>query len=180
LLIGQLSLDIKTRWNGGFVEGQATAGITGSISIDDLIAGFELAAIKGFIGAPDITGQANIRIKHLLLKDNWPVELLATGEIRDLSSSLMGRGDAARIGSVGIDFDTSTATDVNTLKGVIEDTGGALEISGTLLLTKPTDYGINVRVKARPEASQALQSNLAFLGTTESDGSRIFQLAGSL
>jgi hypothetical protein len=58
--------------------------------------------------------------------------------------------------------------------------GGPLELKGTILLRPPGSYTLKARVKARDSAPEALKKNLEFLGAPESDGMRIFQLAGSI
>jgi hypothetical protein len=180
LLTAQLGGDVKTRWNGGFLEGTGSLSLGGTITLENIVAGFDLAALRAMLQTPEIGGQASVRISRMQVQDNWPVELIGTGEIRDLSSPMLGRGDAARIGSVAIEFDTTTATDPNNLIGRLQDIGGFLELKGALTLTKPADYLLDVRIKARPAAPQSLQRNLEFLGEQQEDGSRIFNLAGSI
>ena len=92
----------------------------------------------------------------------------------------MGRGEAALIGNFALDFDSSTETDPAMLTGKISDTGGPLELSGNLLLAAPASYTLKTRLKARPDAPKSMETNLAFLGSPEADGSRIFEFAGSL
>jgi hypothetical protein len=92
----------------------------------------------------------------------------------------MGAGAADIIGNITLDFDTATETDGEAITGKLTDSGGPLELRGNLLLRPPGSYTLKVRLKARPEAPEALRKNLEFLGSPEADGMRVFQLAGSI
>lgn len=179
VLLGQLGGDIKTRWGGGFAEGNASVGLTGAVRLSDAQVGLN-ATMLSSLGIPDIGGQISLQIGQLVLQDNWPTELTGRGEIRNLSSPLMGSGASDLIGNVAIEFDTATETEADTVTGRITDIGGPLEIRGTLILTPPGNYDLDTRIKARSSAPKALRDNLKFLGTPEADGSHIFKLAGSI
>jgi general secretion pathway protein N len=180
LLIGQIGGNFSTRASSGFVEGFGTISLGGTIRVQDARAGMDAGMLQALGAAPALNGQISIRLDELELSDNWPVLLVGEGQVINLSSPLMGRGEAAQIGNARINFDTTTETTEGTVTGKISDDGGPLQIDGTLLLTKPANYSLKVRLKARPGAPKALQQNLEFLGSPESDGTRIFQLAGSL
>lgn len=180
LLLGQLGGDIKTRWGGGFAEGNASISLTGTVRFSDTQVGLNATTLKPLLGIPDIGGQVSLQIEELILVDTWPTALTGRGEIRNLSSPLMGNGAADLIGNVAIEFDTATETEPDTVTGRISDIGGPLEIRGTLILSAPGNYDLDTRVKARSTAPKSLRENLKFLGSPESDGSHIFKLAGSI
>ncbi|MEE4184470.1 MAG: type II secretion system protein N [Gammaproteobacteria bacterium] len=180
LFTGRLAGDINTRWSGGFLEGYGALGIGGAISLRDATLNIDVGMLEGLVGIGDIGGQLAARLVELELIDNWPVRLIGTGEIRDLSSALMGQGVPQTVGSIGFEFDTTTETARDVVTGQLRDIGGPLELSGTLVLTPPGDYDLKTRIKARPNAPPALQNNLSFLGPAEPDGTRFFQLAGSI
>jgi general secretion pathway protein N len=180
LALGQLGGDFKTRWGSGFAEGFGSISITGTIRLSDAMASFDVAMLNSLLGIPKIGGQISLQIQNLEVADNWPQQFSGSGEIRNLSSPLMGSGAADLIGNVAVEFDTATETDVQTITGQIHDTGGPLELKGTVLLTPPGNYDLSTRIKARADAPKALQENLKYLGSPESDGSYIFKLAGSI
>jgi hypothetical protein len=180
LLVARLGADLKTRWNGGFLEGFGAISAFGTVVLSESDASLNLGALGSMLKGPPIDGQVSVRIEQLELQDRWPVELIASAELRNLSSSMMGEGSAARMGDFGLSFDTTSEEDTEAITGKISDTGGPLEVSGTLLLTRPANYTLRVSVKARPEAPDMLRKNLEFLGSPEPDGTRIFQLAGSI
>jgi len=180
LLTGRFGGDFKTRWAGGFIEGTGGISLTGTISLQNLRGSFDIAPVSRAFGTPQIGGIANVRFSEVEIVDNWPRRLVGDGELRNLSSPLMGRGEAQMIGNVGFAFDTGTETDRDTITGRLRDTGGPLELNGTLLLTPPGNYELKSRVKPRPDAPAALRRNLQFLGAPEPDGTHLFQLAGSV
>jgi len=180
LLTGRLAGDINTRWGGGFLEGYGSLGIGGSIRLRNATVSFDVGMLESRVGIGDIGGQVSARLDELEVIDSWPTRLIGTGEIRDLFSAMMGQGTPQTVGSIGFAFDTTTETASDVVTGQLRDIGGPLELSGTLILTPPGNYDLKTRIKARPNAPRALQNNLSFLGPAEPDGTRFFQLAGSI
>ena len=119
-------------------------------------------------------------VQALLPKLDPENQLIGRAEVLNLSSPLMGRGEAAQIGNFALEFDSTTESEAGTLTGTISDTGGPLELKGSLLLVAPGSYTLKTRLKARPDAPEAMQNNLKFLGSPMADGRRIFELAGTL
>ncbi len=180
LLTGRLGGDVSSRWGGGFIDAHAYVSLFGNIALRDVRASFDIAPLSRLFGTPQIAGLATVNFSEVDIADNWPQRLVGDGEIRGLASPLMGQGDARVIGNIGFEFDTATETDVDTITGRLRDTGGPLELGGTLVLKPPGQYELKTRVRARDEAPAALRRNLRFLGEPEADGKHIFQLAGSV
>jgi hypothetical protein len=180
LLTGQLAGAVNTRWSGGFLEGFGALAIGGTVSLRDATLSIDVGMLEGLLGIGAIGGQLSARLEELQIIDNWPTRLIGTGELRDLSSALMGQDTPQTVGSIGFEFDTTTETASDVVTGQLRDIGGPLELSGTLVLTPPGNYDLKTRIKARANAPASLQNNLSFLGAAEPDGSRFFQLAGSI
>jgi len=180
LLIGQLGGDFNTRWGGGFVEASGNAGIGGKISLRNIRGSFDIRQLNSVLGTPDIGGVATVDLSELVLKNSWPTRIVGSGQLKNLTSPLMGRGAAQLIGDIGFEFDADTETDSETVTGKLRDTGGPLQLEGSLLLTPPGNYDLKARLKARETAAESLRRNLMFLGAPEPDGNHIFQLAGSI
>jgi len=180
LLLGRLGADFSSRWEGGFIEGYGATSLTGVIRLENMRGSFDIAALQGLFGIPKIGGIANIRFSEAVIQDNWPHLLVGEGELRSLSSPLMGSGEAQFIGDIAFNFDTATETDTGTITGRLEDAGGPLQLSGTLILTPPSNYALKTKVSARENAPAALRKNLTFLGAADADGTRQFELSGSL
>jgi hypothetical protein len=65
------------------------------------------------------------------------------------------------------------------LTGVLKDTGGPLEVAGTVKITPPRSYELTGTAKPRPEAPPELRNALQMLGPATPDGSHALSLAGS-
>ena len=180
LLIGRIGGEFKTRWGGGFAEGSGSLSFSGTMRLSNVQTAFDASILQPMLGIPALGGQVSLTIDELQLIDNWPRRLIGQGDIRNLSSPLMGRGAADLIGNVSIVFDTATETEVETITGRITDAGGPLEIKGELLLTPPGNYDVDTRIKTRPGAPKDLVNNLRFLGSPEADGNYVFKIAGSI
>jgi len=180
LMLGRIGGDFKTRWNGGFAEGFGTISVAGTLRLSETRASVDAAALQMVAGAPALGGQITLQINELKLDDNWPSHLIGQAAVTNLSSSMMGRGAAELIGNFEVYFDSTQEIDPNVLTGNISDTGGPLELTGTLQVEAPANYTLKTRLKARPDAPASLERNLEFLGSPEADGSRLFQFAGSL
>lgn len=180
LLTGEIGGRFRSRWSGGFIEVDGGISLSGTISLSDLRGSFDIAPLNNVLGMPDIGGIASVELSEVVIRDGWPQRLVGRGELRSLSSPMMGSGSEQFIGDVGFLFNTNTETDLNTVTGQLQDTGGPLQLNGTLILTPPRNYDLKTRVRARPEAPESLRRNLQFLGSPEADGTHVFQLAGSL
>jgi general secretion pathway protein N len=180
LFLGQLAVDFKTRWGGGFAEGFAAVGITGKLTLNNTLASLDAAMLSPMLNIPQLGGQVSLDLKELELVNNWPQTLTGSLEIRNLASPLMGNGSADLIGNVAVSFDAASETNPGTLTGKLSDIGGPLELDGTLTLTAPANYDLDTRVRARPEAAKSIKENLQFLGNPEADGRHVFKIAGSI
>jgi len=178
-LLGRLGGDFKTRWNNGFAEGFGSISLTGTIRLNETIASIDAASLQAF-GAPALGGQISVDISDLKLVDYWPIDIIGRAEIINLASPLMGSGEAARIGNFALEFDSELELDPNVLTGNISDTGGPLELNGTLLIEAPANYTLKTLLRAREDAPPALHRNLEYLASAKEEGWKLFQFAGSL
>ncbi|MGI9292208.1 MAG: type II secretion system protein N, partial [Gammaproteobacteria bacterium] len=179
MLIGQLGIDFKTRWSGGFAEGFAATGITGKLVFKNTMASMDIGMLSQMMNIPQLGGQASLNLSEAVIVNNWPSTLNGELEIRNLTSSLIGSGSAELLGNVAVSFDGVTDED-GSLNGMLRDTGGPLELNGTLSLSPPSNYVVDAGVKARPQAGKNLQNSLQFIGQRDPDGRYPFSLAGSL
>jgi general secretion pathway protein N len=180
MLLGRLGGEFKTRWNGGFIEGYGSISLGGTIRLSDTQGSVDASALPVAAGSTRLSGQISLRIDELVLTDNWPRHLVGHAEVTNLTSPLMGRGSAGLIGNFAVDFDSNEEPGTDAITGKITDIGGPLELKGSLLLSAPANYTLKTRLKARADAPDTLRNNLDFLGAADADGSRVFDLAGSL
>jgi general secretion pathway protein N len=178
LLLGELGGDIKTRWDGGFASGFVTSSVLGTIRANNVDVNLQAAWVAGIAGMPGLEGQVNIVLDSLTVTEQWPSELVGAVKIANLSSTLLGSGAAGQLGNIKVDFDPAEDNS-DVITGIISDEGGPLELNGTLVLTRPNNYSIDVQLKTRPSASEILRQNMILLGSPDSNGAHTFQLAGS-
>ena len=178
LLLGQIGGDIETRWDGGFASGFMTSSVLGTIRAKNVDVNLQAAWVAGITGMPGLDGQVNVVLDKLTVTEQWPRELVGVIKIANLSSTLLGSGAAGQLGNIKVDFEPAKENS-DAITGIIRDEGGPLELNGTLVLTRPNNYSIDVQLKARPSASRMLQQNMFVLGSPDSNGAYTFQLAGS-
>lgn len=181
LLLGRLGGDFKSEWGDGFAAGNGSLSVGGTIRLSELSAGVNAKMASSLFSLPAANGIVTVDIQQLVVANNWPQTLTGIAEVSGLySTALMGPSAATMALDLEIEFDSETETAEGTITGRIKDTGGPVELNGTLTLTQPGNYDVNVIVKARPGAPAALQDNLKFIGTPDASGSRTFNLQGSI
>ena len=77
------------------------------------------------------------------------------------------------LGGYELKFAGDAAAD-GKLTGQLRDTGGPLDVAGTLTLTPAPGYLLSGTVATRPEASPTLVRQIAFLGSPDAAGRRSF------
>lgn len=180
LLLGRIGGPLKTRWAGGFLEGTGYISFGGAYSLRDAVLSMDISSLEAAGSLGNIGGQLTAELAELDLVDGWPTRVIGTGELRDLSSGMMGNGAPQPIGDIGFEFNTAAETAEDVVTGLLRDTAGPLEIDGTLVLTPPNNYELKTRLRPGDATPRPLLNNLNFLGAPEPDGTYLFQLAGSL
>ena len=80
---------------------------------------------------------------------------------------------AKQLGSYQLGFDGGEDEN-GAVRGKLRDTGGPLDVAGTLALTPAPGYLLQGTVATRPSASSLLQRQIAFLGSPDAAGRRAF------
>jgi len=179
LLIGRVSLNLDAKWSNGFVRGDVAAGLGGSLSLRNVEVTGSLAPILGRLNLPAAGGEIALDLQVAKLDDLWPTQLIGTLRVGRVPLSMIGVSGGV-MGNYTLEFDVTEVGDDGAIPGVLTDGGGPLEILGELRLTPPTNYTIDARIKARPEAPAELAQGLMLAGPKLPDGSHSFQMTGSL
>jgi general secretion pathway protein N len=120
-----------------------------------------------------LRGELSLQIERADLDNGWPTELQGTASV----SNLLIRALAATpVGSYRAEFQTTD----DGITGSVEDTGGVLEVAGTLRLAPDRSYALIGRVGARGDAPSSVTEQLRFLGSPDARGLREFRFEGSL
>jgi len=168
--------DIDVRRPDGFARGIVNAGKT-RLELSDFSASLPLAALPPQVTQGGWTGTINARLATLVLENNWPTSADGTIDVSDLT------GPARRpvnIGSYQVRF-PAQGTTAETLVGTINDTGGPVQINGTIQL-KAADrsYLLDGMVATKPDAPPDFARTLEFLGPPDPQGHRQFSVSGTM
>jgi general secretion pathway protein N len=176
LFLGRAVADVKVTRVDGFAQATVTATPAGRISFSDLTASLPLSTLPSTIAPGGWNGKLNIKLPTLVLVNRWPISAAGTVEILDLLGP--ARRPAA-MGSYKLTFPEKASPDV--LAGALTDSGGPLQIAGTLeLKAADRSYVVNGLVSTRPDAPKDLVNTLQFLGPPDAQGRRPISLAGTM
>lgn len=179
LLVLRLSADVETRLADGFVNTSVSAG-PGGVTLSNLRASLSLPALRGVLPIGGTRGLASADFRELTLTDGWPTA--AVGELRlaELETPPLvpgGNRQLIELGNYLVQFQESA----NGVSAAFNDTGGPLEVSGTLTLEPNRAYTLQGFVKPRPSAAEALVQGLEIMtGEPDESGRRSLTLTGSL
>jgi len=180
LLIGRLSTQFQARLADGLVSA-ALAATAGRVRFSELRASTSLPALRGVLPVQGMEGLASVSLSKLQLERGWPTDMagelrLAQLEVEPLAPT--GQPGLIPLGDYEVVF---TETGGQGLAASFRDTGGPLEVSGTLVVSVAREYTLDGLVKTRSDAPDALVQGLAIM-TSEPDasGRRRLTLTGTL
>jgi general secretion pathway protein N len=148
----------------------------GALRVSDLNAAGTVKSLLGMAGqaALPVEGQLRLDLPVLRLEDGVPVAAEGSADLENLAWTL------AREPMVLGSFNAGLSTDD---KGILVNIGsgpGPLEAAGTATLSKDRLYDLHLQLRARPEATPALQSYLRSLGQPDAEGWYHIRRNGSL
>ncbi len=176
LLTGRLGGTVEAELSGGFIRVTGATSASGDARITELEAAGPLGPLASVLGLPTAGGEYSARLSLLEISGGWPVA--AVGEIRLGNIPLGLTRDAPGTGSFAADFQQSEPAE--RLVGELKDLGGALEVSGSLVLSRPRSYEVSGKARARADAPAQIREALVLLGPQDAQGRRDFSLAGTL
>lgn len=180
LLLARVSVAFEARLADGFVNGSLVA-TPGELQLTDVSVATTLQNVRDVLPIYGTEGQLSVSLDSLVLEDSWPVS--AAGEIRIANlavAPLLPTGDQEMIplGNFRAEFADGTEPGI---AAQVTDTGGPLELSGSIRLDIDGSYALEGLVRPRADASEALLQGLTFM-TEEPDreGRRAFAMTGTL
>lgn len=180
LLIGRLGGRFAAELDDGFVDAElAASGRT--LRLTDLRASTSLPTLRQLLPIQGIEGVASATLATLELRDGWPVSVVGELQLAQLQTApLIATRNAGLIplGDYEVRF---TDTGGQGVAAEVRDTGGPLEVAGTLTLDLERRYTLDALVEPRPGAPQALIDGLAVMtADPDAEGRRRLQMNGSL
>jgi len=180
LLIGRLAAQIDVRLSDGFVSAQVSA-TPSHVALSDVRGSTSIATLGSVLPVSGVRGLANVALKRLELRGGALTTLdgdLQLAELEVAGFAPNGSRELFSIGSYAVKFQDSAGKGIDAR---FTDSGGPLEVSGTLVVDRQRAYTLDGLIKPRPGASQQLVEGLNILTSDpDAEGRRRLTLTGSL
>lgn len=173
LFRGRASFDVTASPAGGVLDGDAAIGFGGDVHVSDMRAALPLDAIAGVAGVPGLRGTATVDLERLRWSDGLPVAADGSAEVRGLVLPLVL---AEPIGGYRVEFFTQE----DGVVASVEDTDGAVDIAGRLLLGRDGSYEFLGQLAAKPGTPPVIVDQMRYLGSPNARGQYELRLEGSL
>lgn len=177
LLLGQLAANVEATLPDGFVNAGVAVSVGGKLAFSDLEGAAPVAWLAPAAG--NNGGQLTARFEEVELDGNRIATAVGSLQIAGVVLPVPASGTPMPPGNYTIAFDAQDLAPEEALSGAITDSGGPLEISGTVKFTPPRSYELAGTAKPRPEAPPDLRDALQMLGPANPDGAHTLSLAGS-
>jgi len=154
------------------------------VSLSEVRASTSLPTLRAVLPVAGLRGEANLTLSALELDvaKAWPTKVVGDLKLLQLEAtpfSLSGpRGKLVPVGNYAVRFSEGAAP----INAMFNDTGGPLEVSGTLAVNAARAYKFDALIKPRADAAPELVDGLNAMATGEPDaeGRRQLNLSGSL
>ena len=177
LFLGQLAADVRATLPDGFLNATAGLSLGGSLALSDLEAAAPLAWLAPALGGA--SSQLTARFDRLVINAGRVETAIGSLQVAGLVLPVPTAGPQLGPGTYLVTFAADGLKPGAPLTGVLKDTGGPLEIAGTVKITPPRSYELTGTAKPRPEAPPELRNALQMLGPATPDGAHALSLAGS-
>lgn len=179
LLLGRVAASVEGRIPDGFVSGDVEAS-TSRVAIRNLRGAASLPSLSAFLPLRGIRGQASVVLESLELVDGWPASIVGELKVAGLEATpfMPVGGGMLPLGDYTVTF---TPAAERQLAAQFVDSGGPLEVSGSVTLDAARAYVLDALVKPRLNADQRLVEGLAIMtAEPDAEGRRRLTLTGSL
>lgn len=178
LLRGRFAFAFRADRPDGFMEADVAVGAGGTTWISALEAELPLSVGEALLPIPGVSGEIALDFESIRLREAWPDRLEGTLDIGNL---VVTQPSVERMGSYRVQFDADAQTSDGDLTGVFRDTGGPLDVQGTVLIKIDRRYRVDGRVLARGDAPDQFNETLELLlGPAAADGRHSFSFGGRL
>ncbi|HEX7080303.1 MAG TPA: type II secretion system protein N [Gammaproteobacteria bacterium] len=180
LLTGRVAAHVEARLADGVIQGDVRVTPRTAV-LRNVRAGISVAALSPLVPLAGVEGQLRISLERAEIRDGWPVELVGEAQVAELAvPPLLPVRHPGLIPLGGYELTFAETPDPGIL-GELRDTGGPLEVTGTLALEPDGGYRLAGLVAARAGAPPELVQGLELMtGPPEAGGKRPFELTGSL
>lgn len=174
LALGQAKARVSGEPQAGFFDATVGVGAGGKVSVTAATASVSLASLAGALSQPGLSGEANLQIERLEIRDGLPIA--ATGRVAVASLFAPAIYEAAPIGGYQAEFFTRE----DGIAASVEDTDGVLDLAGSLTLSPDRNYAFVAQLAPKPGIDDGLRNRLRFLGNPNERGQYELRLEGQL
>ncbi len=175
LLAGKLTLDGELGSGDSQIRGRFSAELGGAIEGRKVEMRWPLSGLPLSAVPPGWNGNISATLDKIKLNKSGLQEVAGVLDARDLQRPAP---DPVTIGSYRLSFDESSRQ-ADKWIGRLQDTGGPMQVTGTVTLAKNREFIVEGLVTPRPGAPDAITNTLRFLGQPDAQGRRPFSVAGT-
>lgn len=182
LLLGRVAADLRAQLDDGFVSARVKA-TRNRVQLSDVRASASLPTLRNVLPLAGVRGAASLTLSALDidLAKGWPTKAVGELKVAQLETPPLlpsgPRGKLVPLGDYAVRFVDGTAG----INATFNDTGGPLEVSGTLALDAARAYKIDALIKPRADAPQELVDGLkAMTADPDAEGRRALTWTGTL
>ena len=181
LLLGRVAADLRAQLDDGFVSAQIKA-TRGRLQLSEVRGSTSLPTLRNVLPIAGIRGAASLKLSALDvdLAKAWPTKVVGDLTLAQLETPPLLPTGARKIVPLG-DYVVHFVDGTGGVNATFNDTGGPLEVKGTLALTAARAYTLDGLIKPRADAPQELVDGLAVMtADPDAEGRRRLMLTGTL
>ena len=182
LLLGRLAADLRAQLDEGYVAAHVRA-TRSHVSLSEVRASTSLSTLRAVLPVAGLRGEANLTLSALDLDvaKAWPTKVVGNLKLLQLETTPLSlAGPRGKLVPVG-DYDVRLAEGKDPINATFNDTGGPLEVSGTLAVSAARAYKLDGLIKPRADAPQELVDGLNVIASEpDVEGRRRLTLNGTL
>lgn len=166
LLAAKLGFHVDGALDGLRFDGDVARSFGGTIAVDAMQATGSLKGLLTLTGDTflPVDGDVVMQIDTLRLVDRFPKTL--SGELRIGNVRWSLTREPQQLG----DFTVAIATEADVIVARVAPTSGPLDVGGEIRVMADRNYEVDLKVKAKPEATPAIQNLVRTLGEADTEG----------
>jgi len=175
LLMGRAEVQWAFRVPNGYGKGYAGMNVMGNVNLHDvegLLPVLQVATLAG-MGALKPDGSLAVNLDYVQIKGKVPTSLTGNITWHDAVVTLL---KPMSLGGLQVKFQSTD----DTVKGVLSDDGGPLQVQGLLTLTQAGDYNLNLALSVRDPDQTDLANALRSLGRPDNRGQYHIKRSGKI
>jgi len=173
LFTGAISYRVTATPVSGFIETDMSVGFGGAVTLSELRASLPLDLFAGALGVRGLQGSGSFQFDRLKIVDGLAVVADGTIQLANLVVPIVGRDS---LGGYKLEFFTQN----NGISASIEDTGGVVDLAGSLQVRPDRSFEFIAAVIALPETPEGVRQQLRFLPPANERGQQELRLEGIL